>query len=201
MISKDWKGNSNSVFKIIGASSHCDDERHPEDFYATDPIAIDLLCSVEKFEGTVWEPCCGQGHLSERLKNFGYTVFPSDIIDRGYGKSGVDFLKQISTFGCNNIITNPPYSFAQEFVTHSLFLLPENGKLAMFLKLTFLEAKKRKELFEKFPPKTVYVSSSRIICAKNGDFDKQKKIGSAVAYCWYLWEKGYKGETVIKWIN
>jgi len=39
------------------------------------------------------------------------------------------------------------------------------------------------------------------MCAKNGDFESKKKEGSAVAYAWYVWEKGYKGETVIKWIN
>lgn len=25
--------------------------------------------------------------------------------------------------------------------------------------------------------------------------------GSAVAYCWYIWEKGYMGETTVKWFN
>jgi len=43
----DWKGNSNSVFKTLGASNHCDEERQTEDFYATSPIAIDILCDVE----------------------------------------------------------------------------------------------------------------------------------------------------------
>jgi hypothetical protein len=54
-------------------------------------------------------------------------------------------------------------------------------------------------LFEKYPPKTVYISSSRLVCAKNGDFENTK--GSAVAYAWYVWQKGYKGDTVVKWIN
>jgi hypothetical protein len=141
------------------------------------------------------------GHLSERLKKRGYVVHSTDLIERGYGISGIDFLKQneMKTW-TRNIITNPPYSYAQEFVEHSLSLLPDGGKLAMFLKLTFLEGKKRKGMFEKYPPKTVYVSSSRILCAKNGDFETYAK-GSAIAYGWYLWYKGYKGETNIKWGN
>lgn len=69
----------------------------------------------------------------------------------------------------------------------------------MFLKLTFLESKSRKQLFEQYPPKTIWVSSSRINCAKNGDFDKYPS--SAVAYAWYIWEKGYTGDTVVKWFN
>lgn len=78
-------------------------------------------------------------------------------------------------------------------------MLPEGRKVAMFLKLQFLEGKARKKLFEKYPPKTVYVSSSRLICAMNGDFERYSS--SAVAYAWFVWEKGYTGDTVIKWIN
>lgn len=198
----DWKGNSNSVFKSLGSSNHCDEERQTEDFYATSPEAIDILCDVETFDGGIWEPCCGMGHLSERLKKRGYVVHSTDLIDRGYGHQGIDFLKQteMKTW-TRNIITNPPYSYAQEFVEHSMSLLPDGGKLAMFLKLTFLEGKKRKSMFAKYPPETVYVSSSRILCAKNGDFENANAKGSAVAYAWYVWCKGYYGETKIKWVN
>lgn len=68
----------------------------------------------------------------------------------------------------------------------------------MFLKLTFMESKSRKELFEKYPFKTLYVFSSRKNCAKNGDFIKNPS--SAVAYGWFIWEKGFKGDPIIKWI-
>ena len=81
-------------------------------------------------------------------------------------------------------------------------IIPEGNKIAMFLKLQFLEGKKRKQMFRIYPPKTIYVSSSRIQCAKNAEFERMKKGGgSAIAYCWYVWEKGYKGDTIIKWIN
>lgn len=72
-------------------------------------------------------------------------------------------------------------------------------KVVMFLKLTFLEGKGRKQFFLDNPPKTVYVSSSRLICAINGDF--KRITSSVVAYMWFVWEKGYAGDPVIKWIN
>ena len=51
-------------------------------------------------------------------------------------------------------------------------------------------------------PKCVYVSSSRILCAKNAMFDEMKAGGgSAVAYAWFEFEKGYKGKSELKWIN
>lgn len=72
----------------------------------------------------------------------------------------------------------------------------------MFLKLLFLEGKARRNLFEKYPPCTVYVCSGRIDCAKNGDFDRMRENGGgALAYAWFVWQKGYKGNTIIKWIN
>ena len=72
----------------------------------------------------------------------------------------------------------------------------------MLLKLTFLESKSRRNLFNKYPFKTLYVSSSRLQCAKNGDFNKYKNgTGTAVAYGWYIWVKGFKGNPQIKWFN
>lgn len=71
----------------------------------------------------------------------------------------------------------------------------------MFLKLTFLETQKRKQLFLQHPPKTIYVSSSRLGCSQTGQFNSDGNTVSAVAYCWFIWEKGYKGDTVIKWFN
>lgn len=158
---------------------------------------MDLLLAEESFHHKVWECACGEGHLSRRLKAHGYEVISTDLIDRGYGRV-LDFFRMTEKFD-GDIITNPPYIFAVEFVEHALELIGENHKVAMFLKLTFLEGKKRRIFFEKNPPKTVYVCSGRINCARNGDFEKYES--SAIAYAWFVWEKGYKGSPVIKWIN
>lgn len=196
---KDWTGNQTSIFKTLGASSHTEKEREENDFYATEPKAIDLLCQVEKFHEWILEPACGQGHLSKRLIENGYQVYSSDLIDRGYGMQ-YDFFEISSWHG--DIITNPPYKFAKEFIEKSLSIIPNGNKVAMFLKLQFMEGKARKELFKCHPPKTIYVSSSRLLCAKNADFEGMiAGGGSAVAYAWYVWEKGYSGKTVVEWIN
>lgn len=128
----------------------------------------------------------------------GFEVYSTDLIDRGYGQGGVDFLQTTSMWD-GDILTNPPYKYAKEFIEHAMTIIPDGRKVFMFLKLQFLEGKSRKELFRKYPPKYVYVSSSRISCAINGEFNKISS--SAVAYAWYEFEKGYKGQSVIKWIN
>lgn len=147
---------------------------------------------------------CGEGHLSEVFKKAGYNVLSSDLIDRGYPNAKViDFLTYETNKVFNlDIVTNPPYKFAKEFVEKSLELVEEGKLVCMFLKIQFLEGKKRKKLFEEHPPKRIWVSSSRITCAKNADFERMKKGGgSAVAYAWYVWEKGFKGKTELDWFN
>lgn len=191
--------NSHAMFVCNGASNHSDGERQVDDYYATEPKATELLLGVEKFSNHIWECACGGGHIAEVLKNHGYNVFNTDIVDRGYENTCVmDFLK------CNltntmDIVTNPPYKLAKEFVEHAMNISDDGVKVAMFLKLTFLESQSRRKLFEKYPPKTLYVSSNRLQCAKNGDFEKSKST-NAVAYGWYVWEKGFKGSPKIKWI-
>lgn len=98
-----------------------------------------------------------------------------------------------------DIVTNPPYKFAKEFAEHSIDIIEDGHKVAMFLKLTFLEGQGRQELFKKYPPKYVYVFPNRMKCAKNGDFETAPS--SAVAYAWFVWEKGFEGDPAVKWIN
>lgn len=198
---KDWNGNSNSIYRTLGASNHTEKEREANDYYATEPKAVELLLEQEKFSPWVWECACGEGHISEVLKANGYYVFSSDLIDRGYeGTEIIDFLT--ATKNELDIITNPPYKYAKEFVEHALNISPDGTKVAMFLKVQFLEGKERRKLFEKYPPKVIYVASGRLLCAKNGDFQRMKEGGgSAVAYAWFVWEKGFSGAPRIKWIN
>ena len=201
---KDWFGNKKSMYITLGASNHTNKERQRDDYYATDPIAIDGLKSVWNIPQTVWEVSCGAGHLSERLKELGHTVYSTDLVDRGYGFGNIDFLKTTELpQDCTCILTNPPYKYALEFVNHSLDLLPEGGYCVMFLKTTFLEGKKRyNNLFSVNPPKYMFQFVSRVLCAKNGDFETMiAGGGSAVSYAWFVFQKGYKGDTVIRWIN
>lgn len=155
---KDWTGNQNSIFKTLGASNHVDAEREEHDYYATEPRAVEILLENEFFSPYVWECACGEGHISEVLENAGHKVKSSDIIDRGYKNTEIiDFLKvkkqDIDHDFSRDIITNPPYKFALEFVEKALELSMDSTKIAMFLKLTFLEGKKRQAFFLKNPPK------------------------------------------------
>ena len=195
-MSKDWIGNKPATFVTLGASNHSKLERETNDYYATDPKAVELLLEKEKFSSNLLEPSCGEGHISKVLLEHGYNVTSSDLINRGFGDTQ-DFFDYKYFNG--NIVTNPPYKVALDFVKHSLEIISDGNKVAMFLKLQFLEGKARKEFYKTNPPKKIYVASGRLNCAKNGEFEKYPS--SAVAYAWFVWEKGYQGKPEIDWIN
>ena len=196
-MTRDWSGNKKSTFVTLGASNHSMKPRHEHDYYATAPEAIDALNKILPLDNLkIWEPACGGGHLSNRMKKFNAIVYSTDLYDRGYGDSGIDFFSTEELLA-PVIVTNPPYKYAREFVEHSLNLGAD--KVAMFLKLTFLEGQKRRELFEKYPPKTVAVFSKRIQVAINGDPEMFAK-SSAACYAWFIWEKDYKNKPEIVWL-
>lgn len=201
---KDWTGNSKTTFVTLGASNHSEGEREVNDFYATDPESLEIFLKALERDGfklhkRIWECACGQGHLSRVLENNDYYVMSTDLIDRGYGRGNLNFLESSSENGVErDILTNPPYKYAKEFVEHSLEILKDGYYCIMFLKIQFLEGQERRKLFNKYPPKYVYVNSARQTCYINGDMSK--KMSSASCYCWFIWEKGFTGEPIIRWI-
>ena len=82
---KDWVGGSAAVFKTLGASNHTDTDRQSDDYYATEPKATEWLGKLEKVDGMILEPSCGEGHMKKKKKKAGYDVVSRDIVDRGYG--------------------------------------------------------------------------------------------------------------------
>lgn len=170
-------------------------ERATLDFYPTPRRAIDALLSVEKFEGVVLEPACGEGHISEVLIAAGLDVQSADLTDYGYGVSGVDFLFFPVPKSVDHVITNPPYDQALEFVETAL--LVARYKVAMLLKLTWLEGITRQEFFRNSPLKTVYVFSRRLRMSRNG---VEAGHNGMITFAWFVWEHGYQDAPTIGWL-
>ena len=191
-------GSRYSLKAINGASVNGDTIRQREDLYCTPPYAVELLLNLEEFDRNIWECAAGFSHIADVFTSKGYNVRQSDIIVRKEGIEELDFLAIDNIEPWNgDIVTNPPYKYAREFVEKAMSLIPEGRKVAMLLKLTFLEGKDRRSLFKIYPPKVVYVSTSRIACGKEGVFANE----SAVCYAWFIWEKGFNGNPIIKWFN
>lgn len=176
--------------------------RVDNDFYATPKEATEALLKVEKIIYPALEPACGEGHIARLLK--GGNVIATDLIDREYGIGGIDFLKyefgHITDYDICTVITNPPFNLFQDFAEKALKIATH--KVILFGKLQALEGQKRATFLENSPLKAVYVFKKRINPMRNGsDVDENgKKWASTMAFAWYVWEKGYTGEPIIKWI-
>jgi hypothetical protein len=174
--------------------------RQKQDYYATHPSVTADLLRVETFSNEILEPCCGGGYMADVIKSEGYSVVASDLVDRGYGQGGVDFLTADFPVGKYDIITNPPYTNVSAFIKKALEIC--NRKVAILMPLRYLSSMERFEtLYRENPPKHVYCYMNRITIAKNGEFEKYEAGMNLEIYAWYIWEKGYNGETILKWIN
>ncbi len=182
--------------------------RVENDFYATNPKAVKMLLDEYAFNGERWlEPCVGQGHISKTISeiyNNDVIIDGIDLVDRGFPDTIVaDFLTYESDNKYDVVISNPPFSLAQEFIEKGLSLLKDKGQMAMFLKIQFLEAGKRKEFFEKYPPKYIYVFRDRMATWNNGNEinpETGKKWATTMCHAWFIWEKGSKTEPIVRWL-
>jgi hypothetical protein len=174
---------------IVGTSQG----RSDLDFYPTPPEATLALLDRERFDGVIWEPACGDGAMSKVLQSYG-PVISTDVFYRGFGEGGIDFLKTYKKVDC--VITNPPFRLAEAFVRHGLEV--SKKKVAMLLKIQFLEGASRHKLFKETPLKKVYVFSKRLK-GMNRDGAEMKN-SSMICFAWYVWEHGYNGEPCIDWI-
>lgn len=199
--------NKQSVFSTIGARNYAENDRHGQDFYATDPAALDLLFSAIHInkDDEIWECCSGHGHLSKGMRDRGFTnVSATELYYRDGALDnkidyGLDFLFDFGRVTDLNvhIVTNPPYKLFIEFVEQSLHLVGNGRYVCMFVPIRYLSGKARRVLFDKYPPYKIIISSGRISCAMNGDFDKHSN--SAIDCCWFVWKKGYSGDTITVW--
>lgn len=178
---------------MVGSRSNND----MRDFYETPPEAIDRLFTIWKPNvKSIWEPCCGTGSISKVLKNYQYDVVSSDIEDRGYGETGVDFLQQ-SIPRAEMIFTNPPFNISNEFVQHSLKLCEQS---IFLLRLQWLEGdRRRKTIFSKNKLANVFVFSKRIPRMHVPGY-KGKRYTSTIAFAWFHFDNNHNANPNIQWI-
>lgn len=184
------------VLKTLGASNLSKAERSELDFYATDPRTIKALLDAEKFDEYIWEPGSGTGNIVNVLKDYGYNVWSTDIHDYGCQDNIIDFLDFYDHWN-GDIIGNPPYKLATEFVEKALSLVEDGHKVVMLLRLQFLEGQKRyTNIFSKGGLEKVWCFVNRQVCVTDNNFNA----GSAIAYAWFQFKKGYKGKPTIEWL-
>ncbi|MBX9862421.1 MAG: hypothetical protein K2Y42_06670 [Hyphomicrobium sp.] len=172
------------------------------EFYPTPLEATRALLAAERFEGSIWEPACGQGHIAKVLTEHHHDVVATDLIDYGFGQRGRDFLVEREPLA-RNIITNPPYGrgLADAFCLHALQLTAKTGgKVAMLVAVQSLCHPTRTPFFEKHPPAIIYAVDD-CTCYPYGDPNKATRSILQQRYCWLVWHAGYDGPTMFKWLR
>ena len=203
IMSKEWKGNKSSWRSMLGIDKrYTNNDRAVGDYYTTDTTAVEQFLRTYKlpcYVGTIWECACGCGNISEVLRKQGYNVFSTDLYDRGYGNTGIDFLQtKEPPKGCDTIITNPPYSLADEFVLHAMDILPLFGKYIALMNLSYLAGQKRHSaIYEMGYLHAIYIYPNRINCYKN---NIPTGHSSPVNYAWFEFMKGTSSSPKLYWI-
>lgn len=184
------------------ASGQFHPNRAAYEFYPTPPEATRALLAAERFDGSIWEPACGEGHISKVLREFNHEVVSTDLVDYNYGEANRDFLLEKTPLA-RNIITNPPYGrgLADAFCKHAIDLTSRTGgKVAMLVAVQSLCHPTRTEFFQKHPPKVIYAVDD-CTCYPYGDPRKATRSILLQRYCWLVWDADCNGPTRFEWLR
>lgn len=136
----------------------------------------------------VLEPAAGDGALYRACK---HTGFNWDWTLRDLNQHNCDlqemievkdFLKGPPDYTHDAIITNPPFSLAQEFIERSLLTVDTT---VMLLRLSFLGAQKRHHFLRRHTP-DVHILSKRPSFTEDGGTDSAE-------YAWFAWHPKAEG--------
>ena len=169
------------------------------DFYPTPFEATWALLSVERFQGPIWEPACGDGAIATVLAAAGYEVVATDLVDRGYGEGGINFLSETTNRACT-ILTNPTYAqgLPSAFIRHAIALAhPLGGSVAMLLDLAGLAHPSRTPLWLTHPPTAVHILDE-LICQPHG---RPVITQAQVRFCWCVWHPNQTAKTTLGWLH
>ena len=169
-------------------------KRNDSDFYKTPGYAIEVFLRNYRLESdglTILDPCAGSGTIAKAVKKF----YPKAIINQceiredqpliryeggwNFRGNALD-LNSVDIVDVGVIISNPPYSMAQEIIEHFFKIKRPTAQVIMLLRIGFLESQKRIPFWKKYPVSELYPLSHRPSFTGDGHTD-------ATAYAWFVW--------------
>jgi hypothetical protein len=162
-------------------------EKAEDNWYQETREAVDLLLDHEPFGGPVWDPACGEGNIPKACRARNIAALGSDLVDRGFGKTNLNFLTITGVFR-GDVVTNPPFDVIESFIHHALKI--STGKVAIVGRLALLEGRRRREtLFTVTPFARVWVFSRRMSMPPGGRGIVAK--GGSVPFAWFVWDRAH----------
>lgn len=161
--------------------------REEHDFYPTDPALTRALLKVETFPGGIWEPACGDGAMSKVFRSAGIDTVSTDLVKRGYGRSGVDFLRT-RRLRRRNVVTNPPFKRWLPFAEHALSLKAD--KVVLLGRLLLLEGWERADFFRRTELSRVWVVGRARMLPPGAE---DKGHSGMISFAWFVWDWSTRG--------
>lgn len=154
---------------------------------------------INPISDEIYECCSGAGAITNVLDAYDISYKASDIQIEDYivGKKGVDVYK-LPDKCCQTIFTNPPYDLMTKENMLNEFLRISTNKVILLLNIFFLSSEKRKELLKNSPLKYVYIHSDRLTMFPYGEAKPEN--GGTKMFAWFVWENGYTGEPIVRWL-
>lgn len=145
--------------------------RRPNDFYQTPDYTIESLFKVLDFNNikSFFEPCKGVGNIYNEV-DVPYKDYCELLENRDYLTAALNNRYDL-------IITNPPFTYAKEFVEKSL---NEADSVWYLLRLNFLESKERYDWWQDKNPTHLLTLSARPSFTGKGT--------DATGYAWFGWD-------------
>ena len=171
-------------------------QRKESDFYETPYSMTAQLLESENFDtsAATLEPAYGGGAIVKVLIKKGFSkVYVGDISE------GDDFLIQKNKF--SQIITNPPYRLALEFVLKAKELTER--KFAFLLPTDYIHGLDRFEKIfcdSKFPLSRILTFVRRPMLGDALRPDGKYRTGMQT-YSWFIWDRLHDGPATIGWLN
>ncbi|HHX69430.1 MAG TPA: hypothetical protein GX708_15470 [Gallicola sp.] len=168
------------------------------DFYATpEKVIHTFLNNYNLKDGNILEPTAGNGNIIKVIRereSKPHYITSIEIRKEEYNNLSkysneviiTDFLNWQPTNTYKTIISNPPYSIAQEIIEKCFKIANEDTEIIMLLRTAFLESKKRYSFWQKYPLNGLYVLSQRPSFTGKGT--------DATSYSWFIWNGSDKQE-------
>lgn len=140
------------------------------------------------------DPCAG-GQFFDGEASMAYPAFilsmgncgeihTMDIREDSPAEIHCDFLNTDLDRKYGVVISNPPYTLAQEFITKALECTVDNGYVVMLLRIGFFGSAKRKKWFKAHMPEFTILHHKRPSFSNDGKTDSDY-------YAHFVWRKGY----------
>lgn len=187
---------------IVGRTKNTD----VYDFYETPKWATEKAIEKMLIDGVInkydkiLEPCCGAGAISDVLSIYGFeNLKSSDIQTNDYikGVKGID-VYDIDDNSTEVVFTNPPYNLMTKGNLLNEFFRISSKKVILLLNIYYLSSKDRKEMLQSSGLQYVYIHSDRVTMFPFGQ--EKPKNGGTKMYAWFVWNKEYNGEPIIRWL-